>query len=130
MVGGGGAGRAGQGVMLVWIDRALAILLILGGVGHTLGVIDYYRNQPDALFWSLTASLLIFLLGAINLLRSWRPGDRALAIVAACASAGYLVVTLRFGQLIGNMADLRVILFGLISLGLVVFGLRGAARRS
>jgi hypothetical protein len=115
--------------MLTWIDRTLSILLILGGVGHTLGVIDYYRTQPDALFWSLTASLLIFLLGAINLLRSWRRDDRALAILSAGAMAGYLAVTLCFGKLIGNMADPRVIVFGLISLGLICFSMRDAMSR-
>ena len=54
-----------------WIDRALSILLILGGVGHTYGVLNFYKD-PQTLFWSLTASLLIFLLAAINLLQSWR----------------------------------------------------------
>ncbi len=65
-MGGGGEGEAEWGretLMPNWIDRGLSVLLILGGVGHTLGVIDYYRTQPDALFWSLTASLLIFLAG-------------------------------------------------------------------
>ena len=112
-----------------WIDRGLSALLILGGIGHTLGVLDFYKD-PHTLFWSLTASELIFLLAAINLLRSWRPGDRTLAVITACASAAYLVFTLRFGQLIGNLADFRVLLFGAISLGLLWFGLRDAVRGS
>ena len=110
------------------VDRLLSLLLILGGIGHTFGVLDFYRNQPDALFWSLTASVLIFLLGAINLLRTWRPGDRALALITTVASAAYLVITIGFGQLIDNMADPRVLVFGVISLGLVAFGLKGAMR--
>jgi hypothetical protein len=112
-----------------WIDRGLSCLLILGGIGHTFGVIGFYKD-PHTLFWALTASVLIFLLAAVNLLRSWRPGDRALAILAACASAAYLIITLRFGQLIGNLADPRVILFGVLSLGLLGFGLRDAMRRT
>lgn len=115
--------------MLNWIDRGLAIVFALGGVGHTFGVMDYYKAQPDALFWSLTASLLMFLLAALNLLRSWRPGDRALAILCACAMAGYLVVTYRFGVLVGDMVDPRVIGFGIITLGLIGFSLRGAMLR-
>ena len=111
-----------------WIDRGLSALLILGGVGHTFGVLHFYKD-PHALFWSLTASLLIALLAAMNLLRSWR-SDRALAAIAAAGSAAYLVVTLGFGRLIGNMADFRVILFGVISLGLTLFGLRDALRRA
>src|SRR5690348_7981763 len=110
-----------------WIDRGLSALLILGGVGHTFGVLGFYKD-PDTLFWSLTASLLIFLLAAINLLRTWRPDDRALAIVAACGSAAYLVFTYRFGQLIGNLADFRVILFGVLTAGLTAFALRQAMR--
>jgi uncharacterized membrane protein len=111
-----------------WIDRGLSVLLILGGVGHTYGVLNFYTD-PHALFWSLTASILIFLLAALNLLRSWRPNDRALAAVTACASAAYFVDTLCFGRLIGDMTDFRVILFGLISLGLAGFSLRAALAR-
>jgi hypothetical protein len=111
-----------------WIDRGLSGLLILGGVGHTLGVLDYYTD-PQALFWSLTASELIFLLAAINLLRSWRPTDRALAAITAVATGAYFVFTLRFGQIIGNMFDFRVILFGAVTLGLTAFSVMGALNR-
>ena len=111
-----------------WIDRGLSGLLILGGVGHSFGVLGFYRD-PHTLFWSLTASLLIALLAAVNLLRSWRPGDRALAAIAAAATAAYFLFTLGFGRLIGDMADFRVILFGVLTLGLTAFGLRDALRR-
>ena len=110
-----------------WIDRSLSFLLVLGGIGHTYGVLNFY-GDPHTLFWSLTASELVFLLAAINLLRTWRPGDPQLAIIASCASAAYLLFTLRFGQLIGNMTDFRVILFGVLTLGLTAFGLRDAMR--
>ena len=112
-----------------WIDRGLSLLLILGGIGHTFGVISFYKD-PHTLFWSLTASILIFLLAAINLLRTWRPGDRALAALTAVASAAYFVDGLLFGRLIGNMADFRVILFGVISAALTAFGLRQAMQRA
>ena len=111
-----------------WIDRGLSGLLILGGIGHTLGVLDFYTD-PHTLFLSLTASELVFLLAAINLLRSWRPGDRALATICACASAAYFVFTLRFGQVIGDLTDPRVILFGVLTLGLTAFSFRDALRR-
>jgi len=110
-----------------WIDRGLSALLILGGVGHTFGVLNFYTN-PDTLFWSLTDSVLIGLIAAINLLRTWRPGDRALALVAALGSAANLVIAFAFGRLIGDMADFRVLLFGALSLGLLGFGLRDAMR--
>jgi hypothetical protein len=108
-----------------WIDRGLSGLLILGGVGHTLGVLDFYKD-PHTLFWSLTASELILLLAAINLLRSLRPGDRTLATITACATAAYFIFTLRFGQLVGNLVDFRAILFGALTLGLTAFSLRDA----
>jgi hypothetical protein len=116
-------------MIMKWIDRGLSGLLVLGGTGHTFGVIGFYKDA-HTLFWALTASVLIFLLAAINLLRTWRPGDRALAILTSCASAAYLMITLRFGQLIGDLADPRVILFGFLSLGLTGFGIRDAMKRS
>ena len=113
---------------MIWLDRSLSALLILGGIGHTFGVLDFYKD-PHTLFWSLTASVLIFLLGALNLLRTWRRSDRALAVVVACASAAYFIDTIFFGRLIGDFADFRVILFGLISAGLTLFSLRNAISR-
>src|SRR5690349_14372535 len=110
-----------------WVDRGLSLLLILGGVGHTYGVINFYTNA-HTLFWALTDSVLIFLLAALNLLRSARPGDRPLAVITTCASAVYLVISLEFGRLMGDMTDFRVILFGVISLGLTAFGLRDSVR--
>ena len=110
-----------------WIDRALSCLLILGAVGHTLGVLSFYKD-PHTLFWSETATLLILLLAAINLLRTWQPQNRVLAVVTAVASAAYVVDIFYFGRLIGSMSDFRVISFGLVSLGLTLFGIRYALR--
>jgi hypothetical protein len=111
-----------------WLDRGLSLLLIVGGVAHTFGVLSFYKD-PHTLFWSLTASVLIALLAAVNLLRSWRR-DRVLAAIAAAASAAYFVDTLYFGRLIGDMTDFRVILFAVIAFGLTAFGVRDALRRS
>ena len=111
-----------------WIDRGLSSRLILGGIGHTFGVIGFYQD-PVTLFWALTASVLIFLLAAINLLRTWRPADRALAIVTSCGSAAYLIISLGFGRVIGSLTDPRVILFAVLSLALLAFGLRDVMRR-
>jgi len=112
-----------------WLDRGLSCLLILSGIAHAYGVSQFFHD-PQTLFWSLLATLLIFLIAAMNLLRTWRPGDRALAGLCAAASLAYLLATLRFGQIIGDMADFRVILFGVLTLGLTAFGLRDAMRKS
>lgn len=66
----------------------------------------------------------------MNLLRSWRPGDAALGWIAAAGSFAYLIVTLGFGRLIGNFADPRVIIFGIVSTGLTAFSLRTALART
>jgi uncharacterized membrane protein len=110
-----------------WVDRGLSLLLILSGIAHAYGVANFFRD-PQTLFWSLVATILIFLIAAVNVLRTWRPGDRALAFVAAGASIAYFLATLRFGRIIGDMADFRVILFGTLTLGLAAFGLRDAMR--
>ncbi len=108
------------------LDRGLSGLLILGAIGHTFGVLKYYRGQPHPLFWALGGTLLILLLAAVNLLRTDRPSDRGLAWIATAASAAYILVSIEFGLLMGNILDPRAVIFGLVSLGLTIFGLRTA----
>jgi len=116
--------------MLTIIDRVLAGLLLLGAAGHTFGVTQFYAGQPMLLFWSLSAGGLTFLLAALNFLRAGRPGDRALAWVTVAGTLCQLLSTLRFGVLIGDMFDPRVIFFAIVCVGLVAFGLRSALGRS
>ena len=116
--------------MLNILDRILSSLLILGAIGHTLGVSKYYRGQPDPLFWALSATLLVLLVAAINLLRVSRPGDRGLAWLAAGASLAYAGVSVAFGLVIANnIADVRAVSFAAISLALTALSLRGALAR-
>src|ERR1700741_5168649 len=107
--------------MLKAVDRSLSGLLLLGSVGHTLGVLQFYAGQPMILFWSLAAGALTFLLAALNFLRAGRPGDRALAWVTLAGTLFQLVITLRFGVLIGDLLDPRVIFFSVVCLGLAAF---------
>ena len=109
------------------LDRILSGLLILGAIGHTLGVLKFYRGQLHPLFWSLCASVLILLLAAVNLLRADRPGDHGLAWVAAGASLVYAGISVAFGGLlVGNYLDPRAVGFAVISFGLAAFSLRAA----
>jgi hypothetical protein len=110
------------------LDRTFAALLMLGAVGHTLGSIKVYGSQPMVLLWALSASVLCVLLGAINLLRVNRPQDAALAWVCAAGMVAWLACTLTFGHLIGNFLDPRILIFSLISLGLIFFSVRTAIR--
>jgi hypothetical protein len=111
-----------------YLDRTLAVLLLLGAVGHTLGSIKIYGGQPMVLLWALSASVLCVLLGAINLLRVNRPRDTALAWICAAGMVAWLACTLTFGHLIGSFLDPRIVIFSLISLGLIFFSVRTAIR--
>lgn len=109
------------------VDRSLAVLLIIaGGGGHAAGAIATYHDQPIALLSALCVSVLGILIGALNLLRTARPNDRALAWLAVGATAAWLIISVILGFLIGNLLDPRVIGFVLITAGLIYFGLTTA----
>jgi hypothetical protein len=110
------------------IDRTLAVLLLLGAVGHTLGSFKTYGGQPMVLLWALCASVLVVLLGAINLLRVSRPRDATLAWICVGGMICWLACTLTFGHLIGNLLDFRIVIFAVLATGLILFGLRSAVR--
>ena len=115
--------------MLRVLDKTLAVLLALGAVGHTLGSFKAFHDQPAVLLWALCASVLIVVVGAINLLRASRRGDRPLAGIAAFGALSWFVACLAFGMIIENVLDVRVLVFGLLSAGLFVFSLRDALKR-
>ena len=110
--------------MLKTIDRILAGLLLLGAVGHSFGVMQFYAGQPMILFWSLSAGAITFLLAALNFMRAGRPCDPVFAWVTLAGTLCQLAITLRFGVLIGDMLDPRVLFFALVCLGLAAFGVR------
>lgn len=111
-------------------DRVLAVLLLLGAVGHTFGAIQAYSHQPVSLLWALCASVLVALLGALNLLRAGRPADRALAWIAAAGTACWLVAAVAFGVVIRRPTDPRVVVFVVVCAGLIAFSLQTALRPS
>jgi hypothetical protein len=115
--------------VLTIIDRTLAGLLTLGAIGHSIGSFKAYSQQPVVLLWALCASLLIVLLGALNLLRSTRPGDVPLAMLTGAGTAAWLISAIIFGMIIHNMLDPRVVLFVLLCLGLIAFNIRSALSR-
>ena len=109
------------------VDRSLAVLLIIvAGGGHAAGAIATYHDQPIALLSAMGMSVLAILIGALNLLRTNRPNDRALAWLAVGATAAWFIISVIFGFLIGNLLDPRVIGFVLITAGLTYFGLTTA----
>ncbi len=106
------------------LDRVLGCLLILGGLGHTLGSLRVYQGDPMTLLWSLCASLFVFLLGALNLIRAGRPEDTTLAWLCLAAGLCWIVVSVRFGALIGNIFDVRPMIFIVLTLGLCALCVR------
>ena len=106
------------------LDRVFGWLLALGGCGHTAGTLLWTADKPDLELWSLCASCFVFLLATVNLLRAGRPGDRALGWIALVFNVLWIPSVIRFGQLIHNMADPRVIFFLLISVGLCGMSVR------
>jgi hypothetical protein len=115
---------ASAGAYLKILDRILSCLLILGGIGHTLGSLLGYKNDQMTLLWSLCASLFVFLFAALSLIRAGRPNDTALAWVCLVAGLCWIAASLRFGVLIGNLLDFRPFIFVVLSLGLCAFCVR------
>jgi hypothetical protein len=115
---------AAVGAYLKILDRVLSCLLILGGIGHTFGSLQFYKSDQMTLLWSLCASLFVFLLATLSLIRAGRPHDRALAWVCLVAGLCWIAASLRFAVLIGNLLDFRPLIFGVLTLGLCAFCVR------
>jgi hypothetical protein len=111
-------------VVLKALDRILSVLLILGGVGHTFGSFQAYKNDQMTLLWSLSASLFIFLLGTLNLVRASRHKDVPIAWLCLVGGLCHIASSLRFGFLIGNFFDFRPLIFVIITLGLCAMCVR------
>lgn len=108
------------------VDRIFAVLLMLSGAAHTFGSVQAYRWPATELVWALSATLAVEMLGGINLLRTGRPHDRALAWICLAACLGWLALVIAFGVSIGNVTDFRVLIFLVITLVLSAFSLRSA----
>jgi hypothetical protein len=115
--------------MLKRTDRVFAVILGLGSFGHSYGSLTSYGHQPITLLWSLTASVLVLLLGVLHLLRSLR-SDRVLAWILIAPTLFWLGSAVEFGILIGHPFDPRVLLFVVLSAGLIAFSLRTALDRA
>lgn len=109
---------------MLWLDRVLAILFILGGVGHSFGSFFAFKNNELELLWALCASLFVFLLGALNLLRTRRLGDGPLAWICLAGCLCWIAASVRFASLMGSYLEPHALIFSILSLGLCVFSVR------
>ena len=108
------------------LDRVFGCLLFLGGIGHAFGSYQTYSGEPMHLLWALSASFAVFLLAAINLLRTARTGDRVLAWISFAGCLVWLGFVFWFGRLIGNVFDFRPLVNAILTLVLAFFSLRSA----
>ena len=106
------------------LDRVFGWLLILGALGHTMGTIIWTKPMSDLFIWSMGAALAAFVLGALNIVRAGRPGDRAIAAIATAGTFLWMLVALDFGISIHHVTDPRPLSHIIISLVLVLFGIR------
>jgi hypothetical protein len=112
--------------MLTITDRALGILLVVGGILHGVGSFMAFANALPSLVWALSGSLAALLIAAINLLRSARGTDRPLAWISLCGCLAWIAIAVAFGRSIDNVLDPRVLYHVIVTLGLTAFSLRDA----
>lgn len=112
------------------VDRILGGIMFLAGIGHGFGSYMAYGKLPMELLWALSASFALFLLASLNLLRTWRIGDSALAwicLLGCLVQAGFAIW---FGRLIGNMLDFRPFLNAIIAILLALLSVCSLFRHS
>jgi hypothetical protein len=110
-----------------FLDRFFSCLLIVGGIAHAFGAWSAFHSQPATLLWS-EAAFAIFLLAAINLLRSARPADRALAWISFAGCLVWAGFALAVGGVRGDFLYSPAIANVVDSLVLANFSLHTAIR--
>ena len=106
------------------VDTIFGILLLIGALLHAYGTFIGYPAGSEVFVWSLAGSLAAGLIAVLNLLRSCRPGDKALAWICLVASLCWAGLAFAFGKAIGHVADPRVLWHVIAALVLAGFSLR------
>lgn len=112
------------------LDQLFGALLILGSCGHTAGTLMWLPAMSGMWIWSLGAALAGLVLGALNLVRAVRPADKTIALIAVVGTALWALIALAFGRSIGNIFDPRPLIHVIVSVVLVIFGIRTLQRAS
>jgi len=102
--------------------------MVVGAGLHVAGSFSTYTNAPDALLWSLCAGAYEALLGGVNLVRSTRRRDVALAWLSLLGGIFWLGVVVSFARLVGNPFDPRVLVQGGVVLVPTALSLRTLLR--
>ncbi|MEP9371792.1 hypothetical protein [Mesorhizobium sp. KR1-2] len=112
------------------VDTIFGVLLLIGAILHSYGTFIGYPLGSEVFVWSLAGSLAAGLIAVLNILRSRRPGDRALAWICLVSSLCWAGVALAFGRAIGNVVDPRVLWHAVAALVLAGFSLRTLMMRA
>lgn len=125
-----GADAAGSSfeTEMTTIERVLAWLLAVSGALHVMGTFTGYPAGSEIFIWSLAATLAVFLLVALNLMRINRPQDRTLAAVSAAGCIVWALLALGFGHAVGNIADPRALIHAVLSAALAACSIRTMLR--
>lgn len=107
------------------IDYALAILLIIFSAGHgflgTLAAEGW--DSPESL-WSFSGSVAAWLVAAINILRTGRPRDKGVAMVALIGALSWIGLMAWLAVVADMVFDIRIWLFIGTATGLALFSVR------
>lgn len=90
------------------VELAAIWLLLLGGAGH--GFIGTLFSSPlteTATLWSLSGSVAVWLVAAMNWVRRRHPEDRAVAALAALGSVAWILLMIWLMAIADMWADPR-----------------------
>lgn len=107
--------------MLKIADGLCAALLLMGAALHAFGSVLAYPRGSELLVWALSGSLAATLVATLNLLRLFRPGDTAIALLALLSALAWAIIAFAFGNAISAYTDVRVLWHALAALALAGF---------
>lgn len=116
--------------MIRTLDRIFGVLLLFGAVLHAFGSLKTYALGTPILVWALSGSLAAGLLAVLNLVRSGRDNDKALAWITFIGCLCWVCLAFAFGSSIGKIADPRILWHVICALALAGFSLRVIIKRS
>lgn len=117
--------------MLRITDYAFSGALILFAAAH--GFIGspaiYGWTSPQAV-WAFSGSIAAWMIAAVNILRTGRPGDRGLALVALAGAVSWIGLIVWLASLSGAFSDIRMVLNIGAGTGLAIFAMRSVFLRT
>ena len=112
------------------IDYFFSALLILLSAGHGIPgtLMRDGWDSPEAV-WSFSGSVAAWLVAAINILRTGRPEDKGVAVVALLGSLSWIGLMVWLAIVADMVLDIRIWLFVGTAAALAGFGFRTLRRQ-